>query len=66
MPDKRWLRATLFDDLGFRMTFEVDKVLYEQQTEHQPPDCGTHYRFLLRCEKCRGVCRADAAVARCR
>ena len=35
MPDKRWLPETLFDDLGFRMTFAVDKVLYEQQTEHQ-------------------------------
>ena len=35
MADKRWLPETLFDDLGFRMTFAVDKVLYEQQTEHQ-------------------------------
>jgi spermidine synthase len=25
----------LFDELGFRMTFEVEKVLYEMQTEHQ-------------------------------
>jgi spermidine synthase len=32
---KRWIAETLFDDLGFRMTFEVDKVLYELQTEHQ-------------------------------
>jgi len=35
MADKRWLPETLFDALGFRMTFAVDKVLYEQQTEHQ-------------------------------
>ena len=28
------LRSRL-DDLGFRMTFAVDKVLYEQQTSHQ-------------------------------
>jgi len=35
MADKRWLPETLFDDLGFRMTFAVDKVLYEQQTAHQ-------------------------------
>jgi spermidine synthase len=34
-PSKRWIAETLFDDLGFRMTFEVDKVLYEMQTEHQ-------------------------------
>jgi len=32
---RRWIAETLFDDLGFRMTFEVDKVLYELQTEHQ-------------------------------
>src|ERR1044072_8745353 len=35
MDDKRLIPETLFDDLGFRMTFAVDKVLYEQQTEHQ-------------------------------
>ena len=33
--NKHWIAETLFDDLGFRMTFEVDKVLYELQTEHQ-------------------------------
>jgi hypothetical protein len=32
---KRWIPETLFDDLGFRMSFRVDKVLYELQTEHQ-------------------------------
>jgi len=32
---KRWIAETLFDELGFRMTFAVDKVLYEVQTEHQ-------------------------------
>jgi spermidine synthase len=35
MAEKRWIAETLFDDLGFRMTFRVDKVLYEMQTEHQ-------------------------------
>ena len=35
MPDKRWIPETLFDDLGFRMTYRVDRVLYEMQTEHQ-------------------------------
>src|SRR6516164_4608714 len=34
-PEKRWIAETLFDELGFRMTFEVDRVLYELQTEHQ-------------------------------
>jgi len=32
---KRWIAETLFDDLGFRMTFAVDKVLYQLRTEHQ-------------------------------
>jgi spermidine synthase len=32
---KRWIAETLFDDLGFRMTYQVDKVLYEMQTGHQ-------------------------------
>jgi spermidine synthase len=35
MAEKRWIAETLFDDLGFRMTFRADKVLYELQTEHQ-------------------------------
>ena len=35
LSKKRWIAETLFDDLGFRMTFQVDKVLYEMQTEHQ-------------------------------
>jgi spermidine synthase len=35
-PDKkRWIAETLFDDLGFRMSYRVDEVLYELQTEHQ-------------------------------
>ena len=32
---KRWIAETLFDDLGFRISYRVDKVLYELQTEHQ-------------------------------
>jgi spermidine synthase len=35
MSEKRWIPETLFDDLGFRMTYEVERVLYEMQTEHQ-------------------------------
>jgi spermidine synthase len=34
MADKRWIAETLFEDLGFRMTFQVEKLLYELQTEH--------------------------------
>jgi spermidine synthase len=33
--EQRWIAETLFDDLGFRMSFRVDRVLYELQTEHQ-------------------------------
>jgi spermidine synthase len=32
---ERWIPETLFDELGFRMTFAVERVLYEMQTEHQ-------------------------------
>ena len=35
MADKRWIPETLFDELGFRMTYQVERVLYELQTEHQ-------------------------------
>ena len=35
MAEKRWIAETLFDDLGVRMSYRVDKVLYETQTEHQ-------------------------------
>jgi spermidine synthase len=35
MAGKRWIPETLFDPEGFRMTFEVEKVLYEMQTGHQ-------------------------------
>jgi spermidine synthase len=35
MAEKRSIPETLFDDLGFRMTYAVERVLYEMQTEHQ-------------------------------
>jgi spermidine synthase len=35
MAEKRWISETLFDELGFRMSYEVERVLYELQTEHQ-------------------------------
>jgi spermidine synthase len=35
MPEKRWIPETLFNDLGFRMSYEVDRVLHETRTEHQ-------------------------------
>jgi spermidine synthase len=35
MAEKRRIPETLFDDLGFRMTYEVKRVIYELETEHQ-------------------------------
>lgn len=35
MPPKRWIPETLFDDLGFRMTYQVGRVIHEARTEHQ-------------------------------
>jgi spermidine synthase len=35
MAGKRWIAETLFDELGFRMSYAVERVLYEMQTEHQ-------------------------------
>ncbi len=35
MAERRRIPETLFDDLGFRMTYEVKRVIYELQTEHQ-------------------------------
>jgi spermidine synthase len=35
MANERWISETLFDDLGFRLTYKAERVLYEMQTEHQ-------------------------------
>jgi spermidine synthase len=35
MAEKHWIAETLFDPEGFRMTYQVERVLYEEQTEHQ-------------------------------
>src|SRR3989440_2393303 len=35
MAEKRRIPETLFDDIGIRMTYEVERVIYELQTEHQ-------------------------------
>src|SRR3954469_4986439 len=45
MVEKRWLSETLFDDLGFRMSYAVEKVLYEQHTEHQHLVLFEHKHF---------------------
>lgn len=35
MADKRWIAETLFENLGLRVSYEVERVLYETQTAHQ-------------------------------
>jgi spermidine synthase len=45
MAEKRWIAETLFEELGFRMTYEVERVLYEMQTEHQHLVLFEHKHF---------------------
>ena len=35
MADKRWIVETLFESIGIRTSYEVERVLYETETEHQ-------------------------------
>lgn len=35
MGNDRWISETLFDDLGFRVSYKVNRILYEMKTEHQ-------------------------------
>lgn len=35
MTQDRWISETLFDDLGFRVSYKVSRVLYEMKTGHQ-------------------------------
>jgi spermidine synthase len=35
MAEKRWIAETLFDQLGFRMSYQIERVLYETRTTHQ-------------------------------
>jgi spermidine synthase len=35
MNGKRWISETLFEALGLRTSYEVERVLYETQTSHQ-------------------------------
>src|ERR1041385_2473085 len=45
MAEKRWLPVTLFDDLGFRMSYAVENVLYEEHTRHQQLVLFEHKHF---------------------
>jgi spermidine synthase len=35
MAGKRWIAETLFDELGLRTSYQVERVLYETRTKHQ-------------------------------
>jgi spermidine synthase len=35
VADKRWIAETLFDDLGLRMSYEVERIIHESRTDHQ-------------------------------
>ena len=35
MAEKRWIAESLFEPLGLRTSYEVERVLYEERTEHQ-------------------------------
>jgi spermidine synthase len=45
MAEKRWIPEILFDELGFRMTYAVEKVLHEDKTEHQHLVLFEHKHF---------------------
>jgi spermidine synthase len=45
MAEKRWIAETLFEDLGLRMSFTVERVLYETRTEHQHLVLFEHEHF---------------------
>jgi spermidine synthase len=42
---KRWIAETLFDELGFRMSYAVERVRYEMQTKHQHLVLFDHAHF---------------------
>jgi len=45
MAENRWIAETLFEDLGVRMQFAVERVLYETRTGHQHAVLFEHTYF---------------------
>src|SRR5262249_58616871 len=45
MAEQRWVAETLFEELGFRTSYAVDRVLYEMRTEHQHLVLFEHRHF---------------------
>src|SRR4030081_3056247 len=45
MAEKSWIAVKPFDELGCRMSYAVERVLYEMQTEHQHLVLFEHKHF---------------------
>src|SRR5215468_11853292 len=45
MAEQRWIAETLFEELGFRTSYAVARVLYEMRTEHQHLVLFEHRHF---------------------
>ncbi len=45
MAEKRWIAETLFDEVGLRTSYRVERVLYETRTEHQHLVLFEHAHF---------------------
>jgi spermidine synthase len=45
MAEQRWIPETLFDELGLRTAYAVERVLYETRTEHQHLVLFEHRHF---------------------
>jgi spermidine synthase len=45
MADKSWIAETLFEELGLRTSFAVERVLHETRTEHQHLVLFEHKHF---------------------
>jgi spermidine synthase len=64
MTEKRWISETLFDDQGFRIAYEADRVLYEMKTEHQDLVLFENRRFgkMLMLDGATQVTTADEFI----
>ena len=64
MAEKRWITETLYDEAGIRMGYEVERVLYEMQTEHQHLVLFEHKWFgkMLMLDGCTQVTTRDEFI----
>ena len=60
MAEQRWIPETLFDEFGFRMTFAVERVLYEMQTEHQHLVLFEHKLFGKEFERAASISESSS------